>query len=138
MNYINIDNEYLKVQIARIEQALDILRKNQRNLSAAMDTNFSTSQYARLGRIITEYIVIKVAALVDPRRSTFSLIHLRNSRVNAVCKKYTKMLNTMTENRKRAFGHHERNFIQTKEIMQASDLLDLPLSNFLDEVKKEL
>lgn len=135
-----MDNEYLKFQITKIKQALAILKKNSQNLMAAMDiaSRVNPNEYGRLDRIIKEYIVIKVAALIDRDKRTFSLRHLKNSKIDSVLQKYTGMLETIKKNRDKAFGHHEKNFIEKEEIMQTGDLFDLPLTGFLDEVGKEL
>lgn len=135
-----MDNEYLKFQITKTRQALAILKKNSQDLMAAMDDSspINPNEYGRLNRIITEYIVIKVAALNDRDKRTFSLRHLGNSQVDSVLQKYARMLDAMKRNRDKAFGHHEKNFIENEEIMQASDLLDSPVIEFLDEIEKEL
>jgi len=135
-----MDNEYLKFQITKIRQALAILKENSQKLMDATNVKspINPNEYGRLDRIIKEYVVIKVAALTDKDRRTFSLIHLKNSKIDSVLQKYAVMLAMIKKNRDKAFGHHERNFLENEEILQTGDLFDLPLAEFLDEVEKEL
>lgn len=135
-----MDTEYLKFQITKIRQALEILKKNRQNLMVAMDITspINPNESGRLNRIITEYVVIKVTALIDKDKRTFSLFNLNNKNLTSILKKYNDMLMVIKKNRDKAFGHHEKNFIVNEDIMQAADLFDLPLLDFLKEIEKEL
>ena len=101
-------------------------------------SSINPNEYGRLDRILKEYIVIKVVALIDKDKHTFSLLHLKNNQINTLLQKYSEMLKTMKKNRDKAFSHHEKHFIENEEIMHTDDLFDLPLIDFLDEVEKEL
>ena len=73
-----MDNDYLKFQITKIKEALAILKENHQKLVDAMDikSSINPNEYGRLDRILKEYIVIKVVALIDKDKHTlFNLEH---------------------------------------------------------------
>lgn len=131
---------FLKFQITRIKSSLVILRENNQAFVKAMQISSlqSPNKYGDLDRIIREFIVIKVYALIDKDRRTFSLRQLKNTNIDVILEKHKEMLAIIKENRDKAFGHHEKEFIMSGEIISTLELLSLQLENFLDEIKKEL